>query len=551
MQTNVPTSASSTLRLPVDIRRFPWIRRLAADYAYEYAGLAPFFAGDPSSGDAWRDAIARAQGHPRDRERVAEVVTAQLERRGAPDAARAAAARLADPRTVAILTGQQAGLFGGPLFTLLKAITAVKLAERVAREHGVPTVPIFWTESEDHDWAEVASCAVLDGDMRRRTITLGTPPGAGEQPVAAVRLDPSIFAAVEGLKLILPATEFTDEMAEALSAAYHPGATMSEAFNHWMEVLLGPLGLVFYDSAEPRTKPLVREVFARELETPGATTRLARTTGDALVSLGYHAQVVPHDDNISLFRLDDFRQPIHHRDGSFLVGDAPVPVADLVKEAREHPEGFSPNVLLRPIVQDTLFPTVCYVAGPNELAYLGQLRPIYERFGVPAPLMYPRASATILDSASARFLTRYQVDLETLQPDNEAAFNHLLQAQLPAHVEAAFEEASRAIEGSMARLIEAVPAIDPTLENAARSSLGRMQHDLRTLHEKLIHAAKRRDDTLRRQYARTRAQAFPDGEPQERSVGLVYFLNRYGPSLVERLHADLPLDIGKHWVITI
>ena len=125
--------------------------------------------------------------------------------------------------------------------------------------------------------------------------------------------------------------------------------------------------------------------------------------------------------------------------------------------------------------------------------------------------MFPRASATLLDSARRRFLTRYQVALETLQPDNEAALNHLLEAQLPAHVEAAFEEASRAIEGGMARLIEAVPAIDPTLEGAARSSLGRMQHDLRTLHEKIIHAAKRRDETLRRQYARTRAQAFPDG----------------------------------------
>jgi bacillithiol biosynthesis cysteine-adding enzyme BshC len=539
------------LRLPVDIRRFPWIRRLALDYAYAFPGLAPFFAGDPSSAGAWRDAIARAQAHPRDRERVADALSAQLAERDAPPEARAAAARLADPRCVAIVTGQQAGLFGGPLFTLLKAITAVKLAERVGREHGVPAVAIFWTESEDHDWAEVASCSVLDEEMRRRTITLGTPPGAGEQPVAAVRLDPSIFAAVEGLRLILPATEFTDELCDALSRAYRPGATMSEAFNRWVEGMLGPLGLVVYDAAERATKPLVREIFARELETPGETARLAKEAGDALVALGYHAQVVPHDDNVALFQLDEFRHPIRHRDGAYVVGSTVIPSGELVKEARERPEGFSPSVLLRPIVQDTLFPTVCYVAGPNELAYLGQLRPVYRRFGVPAPLMFPRASATILDSASARFLTRYQVELETLQPDNEAGLNQLLQAQLPPEVEAAYEDAVRAVEGSMTRLIGTVPAIDPTLEGAARSSLGRIQHDLTALHGKIIQAAKRRDDTLRRQYARTRAQAFPDGEPQERSVGLVHFLNRYGPSVVERLHADLPLDIGKHWVVTV
>jgi bacillithiol biosynthesis cysteine-adding enzyme BshC len=551
VHSNVPTSASSSLRLPIDIRRFPWIRRLAADYAYRFDALARFFAGDPASGAAWREAIARAQAHPRDRERMAEVVVAQLEGRGAPAEARRAAARLADPRTVAIVTGQQAGLFGGPLFTLLKAITAIKLAERVERDHGTPAVPIFWTESEDHDWTEVASCAVLDGDMQRRTITLGTPPGAGEQPVAAVRLDPSIFAAVEGLKLMIPGTEFTEELGEALSAAYRPGATMSGAFDQWMDHLLGRLGLVVYDSAEPAAKPLVRAVFARELETAGTTTRLAKEAGEALASLGYHAQAVPHDDNVALFGLDEFRRPIHRREGAFVVGTKEVPAVDLVEAARQHPEGFSPNVLLRPIVQDTLFPTVAYVAGPNELAYLGQLRPVYDHFGVPAPLMYPRASATILDSASAKFLSRYNVDLETLQPGNDAGLNQLLQAQLPAHVEAAFEDASRTVESAMGRLIEAVPAIDPTLEGAARSSLGRMQHDLHTLHEKMIHAAKRRDDTLRRQYARARAQAFPDGEPQERSVGLVYFLNRYGPALVERLHAELPIDIGKHWVITI
>ena len=225
--------------------------------------------------------------------------------------------------------------------------------------------------------------------------------------------------------------------------------------------------------------------------------------------------------------------------------------AGLVEESRRRPECFSPNVLLRPVVQDTLFPTVCYVAGPNELAYLAQLRPIYAHFGVPEPLIFPRASVTLLDSAGAKFLTKYQVPLESLQPGNEAALNHLLEHQLPKSVEGAFDEVSRTVEAGMARLIDAVPAIDPTLVGAARSSLGRMQHDLRTLHEKIIHAAKRRDETLRRQYARTRAQAFPDGHPQERSIGFVYFLNRYGPALIDRLHDDLPLDIGSHWILSI
>lgn len=551
VQPDTLTSASSVLRLAVDIRRFPWIRRLAADYAYDFDGLAAFFVGHPSQSQAWSDAIASAQAHPRNRERMAAILKAQQERRGAPEEARAATDRLADSRTVAILTGQQAGLFGGPLFTLLKALTAVKLAARVTREHGVPAVAVFWVESEDHDWQEVSSCSVLDGEMHRCTITLGTPPGAGEGPISSVRLDPSVMAAVESLRVTLPATEFTDETLERLADAYRPGAGMSEAFGRWMESVLGRLGLIVYDSSEPDTKVLVGHVFTRELESPGTTTRLATERGHALIERGYHAQVVPHEDNVALFKLDGIRQTVHRREGAFVVGETQVPAADLVEESRRRPECFSPNVLLRPVVQDTLFPTVCYVAGPNELAYLAQLRPIYAHFGVPEPLIFPRASVTLLDSAGAKFLTKYQVPLESLQPGNEAALNHLLEHQLPKSVEGAFDEVSRTVEAGMARLIDAVPAIDPTLVGAARSSLGRMQHDLRTLHEKIIHAAKRRDETLRRQYARARAQAFPDGHPQERSIGFVYFLNRYGPALIDRLHDDLPLDIGSHWILSI
>jgi len=537
------------VRFAIDVRRLPWVSRLSADYASDFPKLARFYPGDPARPEAWADAIRRAQTHPRDRSTLVEAVTAQQDRRGAPAEARAAAARLADAATVAVVTGQQAGLFGGPLYTLLKALTAVRLAAQVTADHGVRAVAVFWVESEDHDWQEVRSCAVLDAEMNRHAINLGTPPGAGETPVSSVVLDPSILAALDGLRATLPPTEFTDVTLDALSRAYRPGAGMSEAFSAWLESLLGRFGLVVYDSSDPATKAAAAGLFARELEAP-ATARLALAQGRALVALGYHAQVVPHEDAVALFALDGTRQPIRARDGAFLVGDSLVPAADLVDRARRHPERFSPNVLLRPIVQDALFPTVCYVAGPSELAYQGELGPVYEHFGVPQPLVAPRVTATLLDSAAAKFLAKHDVALEALQPDNEAALNQLLEAQLPKAIEEAHAGASKAVEDGMARLIETLPLIDATLAGAARSSLGRMQHDLRALHEKIVQAAKRRDETLRRQFTRTRALAFPDGHPQERTIGFVSFLNRYGPALVDRLHDELSLDAGAHWVLT-
>jgi uncharacterized protein YllA (UPF0747 family) len=228
-----------------------------------------------------------------------------------------------------------------------------------------------------------------------------------------------------------------------------------------------------------------------------------------------------------------------------------VPVGDLVAQAEQTPARFSPNVLLRPIVQDTLFPTISYVGGPSEMAYLGQLREVYAAFGIPMPLIVPRATATIIDSAAARFLRRYPVDLEAFQPQDESALNRLLQSELPASVEHAMREAGEAIKTSMAKVAGVLPDLDQTLAGAARTTQGKMEHDLQALQSKIIQAAKRRDDTLRRQFARVQAQAFPQGHPQERILGVISFLNQYGPGLVDRLLEELPLDPGRHWVLTV
>ena len=329
---------------------------------------------------------------------------------------------------------------------------------------------------------------------------------------------------------------------------------MAEAFGRWIEDVLGPRGLVVYDSSDPASKPLVSQVFARELSMPGQTVKLAALAGSDLTARGYHAQVHAQDDSLALFHLDGGdkgRRAIRQQDGRFVVGDQQFAASAFVSQATERPDGFSPNVLLRPIVQDTLFPTICYVAGPNELAYLGQLRGVYEHFGVPMPLFYPRATATLLDSAAVRFLTKYKLPLEALQAQDEAALNELLRTQIPPAVEESFSDAASAIETQMTQLMQAMPALDPTLEGAARSTLERMQRDLQTLHGKMIQAAKRRDETLRRQFIHARALAFPGGHAQERTIGFLSFLNQYGPALVERLDEELPLDLGRHWIVTI
>ena len=545
----VSTPAANSLA--VDIRTFPWIRRLASDYAFDFARVAPFFAGDPATPAAWADTITRSQSCTRQPKEIARVIAAQQAERGAPAAARESAARLADPATRVVITGQQAGLFGGPLFTLLKAITTMKLAAQVSKDHRVPVVPVFWIDAEDHDWPEVSGCTVLDSELAPQTVRLADLPGAGSLPIARLTLNDAIQPALDQLAAALPETEFTTDIMTTLRTAYAPGRSMATSFGVWMEQVLGPHGLVVYDSSDVAAKALARDVFVKELSQPGHTARIAATAGEALVAKGYHAQATLTDGTVSVFHLNAERAAIRIDGDTAIVGEHTISTAALIDEARTQPEHFSPNVLLRPLVQDTVFPTICYVAGPNELAYLGQLKDVYAHFGVPMPLFYQRGSATLADSATVRFLSKYELPLTALRAQDESALNQLLVSQLPPTVEQALTSVSSLFDERMAAVAAAVTQIDPTLEGAVKSTQGKLQHEVQSLHNKVIQAAKRRDDTLRRQFQRAQALTFPQGHPQEREVGFVWFLNRYGPALVDRLMAELPLAMGHHWILTV
>ncbi len=549
--------ASGAPAIGVDLAHLPWARAFNLDVANAFDRVADAFAGDPAQPAAWRDAIARVTARPRDRAAIAAADAAQQAVRHAPEPARANAARLADPRAVVIATGQQAGSFGGPIFTLLKALTAIKLARGVEAAHGVPAVPVFWVDAEDHDWNEVAGCTVLDAELTPKTVGVGAAPRAGSCPISTLPLPPGAAAAVlAALREALPPTEFTDPLIASLARHYGDGVTLARAFAGVMDDLLGPLGLVVYDASDPATKPLAGPLFVRELSTPGETSRLAAAAGAALDARGYKAQVTPAADSTALFALGETREPIKRTPGGFAIGDRQVSGADLVAEATAHPERFSPNVLLRPLVQDTLFPTIAYVGGPSEVAYFAQLKDVYAHFDLPMPLIVPRATATFVDGAGLRFLQRSGVELGALQARDDGALNRLLEQTLPREVEDALQAVRADVEGRMAAVIAAVPAVDATLEGTARSTLGKMTHELATLQQKVVQAAKRRDDTLRRQFERTRALAFPGGEPQERAIGLVWLLNRIGPALPEILDRELPVDPARpvptqHWVLSL
>jgi len=540
------------VRAAVDVSRLPWIRPLVRAYTREFKTVAPLFAGDPADPQAWRDTIARVTRANHDRSAIARILDEQLATREAPPAARDAATRLIEPGTVAILTGQQAGLFGGPLYALLKAVTAVQLARRIATEHRVTAVPVFWVDAEDHDWAEIRSTHVLGADATLQTVELADLPGAGLQPAGTLVLNDDVNRAVDALEAALAPTEFRADVLAALRHAYQPGVGLARAFARWMDRILGSEGLVVFESDAPGAKALVRDVFVQEITRPCRTSHLTREAGTLMSTLGHRPQVEPAEDAAALFYLGTAgRQPVRFDGASFLIGDERRAPADLAREAQSHPERFSPNVLLRPIVQDSLFPTVAYVAGPSELAYQAQLGRAYAEFSVEPPLLYPRASATLIDSAAARFLERSEVPVEELQRQDESVLNRLLQRHLPSSIEPTIATAEGQMIESLNRLREAVPAVDATLTGTVDTTQTRIQDALKGLQNKILQAAKRKDETLRRQFARTQSLAFPAGQPQERLLGAVFFASRYGLVLGRRLIDELPLETDQHYLLTL
>ena len=536
--------------LAIDYDQVPGIRPLASAYTADRPEIAPFFNGAPGNADAWAEAVAAARSAHPDRP-VVEALRAQQTDRGAPDEARRALARLAEPATVAVVTGQQAGLFGGPLYTLLKAITALRLARDLEASHGVPAVAVFWVDAEDHDLDEIRSCEVTDADGRPAVVSVALPPSASGTPAAAVTLGSEADTTIDELRSLLPSTDFTEALLTDLRDAYGPGRGLVEGFARWLEQLLGRHGLVVFDASDPAAKRQVSDLFAHEINTGGRTATLAQAAGAALEAAGFHAQVTPKPDSLALFVTEGIRQAVRRDGDGFLVGDTPLDRETLLRQLEAAPESFGPNVLLRPLVQDRLFPTVCYVAGPNELAYLGQLKQVYAHFGVPMPLVANRLSATLVDNAVVKFLGRHDLSLAALQRQDEAALNQLLADQLPATVDQTLETAGATLKAQLGLVSSAVATVDPTLEGAAASTLGRMERELRNLQNKVVQAAKRRDQTLRRQFQRAQVQMFPGGAAQERSQAGIYFLNKYGDALIERLLTDPQLDTDHHWILTI
>jgi len=447
-----------------------------------------------------------------------------------------------------ITTGQQPGLFTGPLYTIHKALSAVALARSLERLLEAPVVPVFWIPSEDHDWAEVDHVDLIGVDNKLHRVGVTAPARAGELPLHRLPVGADIENAINTMTELLPQTEFTPLCLDLLRRCWPVGATLPDGARATLEGLLGPLGMAFVDAADPALKSASRGVLESEVRSAEGHERGLSERAGELEAAGWSVQVPVLEGGVNLFIEGPAgRERLYLYGGEYRVkSGATFSLDEVSRRVREDPQSVSPNVLLRPVVEAATLPTLGYVAGPGETAYMAQLAPLFASHGVDQPIVFPRFSVTMVERKIGKVLEKFSLEAAALaRPLHEIA-NDLAREDLPEGVKQALGEIRDTLDREGAALVDAARSVDPTLKGPIEHARSVSLDVWSEAERKIMQAVKRESETRLQQVEKARLHLFPDGVPQERLLNVFYYLTRYGPSLLDELlgHFSQHLPVG-------
>jgi bacillithiol biosynthesis cysteine-adding enzyme BshC len=450
----------------------------------------------------------------------------------------------------AVVTGQQVGLFGGPMFAVYKALSAVKLAEE-ASKGGIDSVPIFWLATYDHDLAEVNHVSIPMAEGALQTLTTPSHDVAGA-PVSAVRFGDEIHSLVQEAGSLLG----EGEAAQWLRDTYRAGESMGTAFARLYARIFAEWGVIVLDASDPELSRVAEPMYRAAVERADELTTALLGRGEALEKAGYHQQVKVTESSVLVFTLrQGARVPIHRQGEEFVVDGEKLGEKlsrqDLLAQIASHPEEFSPNVLLRPIVQDYLLPTLAYTGGAAEAAYFGQAGALYENLlGRVTPIL-PRFSATIVEPKVQRLLEKHKIGITDVFVGAEELRREIAARNLPADLKLAFDSAKKSFGASFAALKQSLEKLDRTLVDAAETACSKMQHQLEKLHSQAARAEAQKGELVARHADHLSNSLYPDRGLQERGIGAIYFLARYGKELLHQLYDSIHTDCHDHQIVEL
>ena len=527
-------------------RQIPHTSQLFLDYLDRTPAVEQFYPRSARFLEWAKEESSRVQYPPQRRARIADILERQNRAFGASaktldniGAFRAGA--------LAVVTGQQVGIFGGPAFSIYKALSAIKLASE-AQKLGIDCVPIFWLATEDHDLEEVNQTRIPgpDGQLQRLTAATQSQPDA---PVGTVAFGGEIAQLTAEAQNLLG----DSEAAQLLGDCYRPGETFGSAFAKLFARIFADFGVILFDGSDPELDEIASPLYRKVIERlPGLNQKLLERD-HTLQSAGYHQQVRVTDSSTPLFLIGDAgRHPLHAlAPGGFVAGEMQYSQADLLRMAESSPQSFSPNVLLRPVVQDYLLPTLAYVGGAAEVAYFAQGGAVYEDLlGRVTPIL-PRFSATLIEAKPQALLEKYKLSLADVFHGAESLREKIGSCLLDASLQASFDQAAAAVERSMATIRRSIEQLDKTLVESANNAESKMLYQLTNLRSRAARAELRQTEVADRHARILSNSLYPEKTLQEREFSGIHFLARHGRELLNGLLDSIHPDCVDHQLITL
>jgi bacillithiol synthase len=515
--------------------------QLVRDYIDGAAGLEPFFTGHPGSIQAYRRKAAEVDS------RLDADARMRLANGIVPlgDAAERLRSILAG-NGYFVTTGQQPALFGGPLYTLYKVLSAIRLADVLEAQLGRPVLALFWIGADDHDWDEANHAALLDADGYVQRITVRGAADAPPLPLSERVWGSDIDRAVREFCALLPVSEFSHGILAHVREVYTAGMTVSASFTATMELLLRDRRVALVNPAHAAVRRAAAPVLAHEAAHAAAHHEVLRRQTARLAEAGYPAQVPIADGASNIMLLDDQGRDrlMHGADGWHTRRQRQRLGADevLARIAGE-PDAFSPNVLLRPVVESALFPTLAYVAGPGELSYFAQIGCLFAAHGILPPVVVPRPSVTLVEARIRRLLDRNALDPATVRRPFHELVTDVVRREIPPAATEALERIRTTLHDVYGEVMDATDAIDPTLRGPLTSARNWSTVRAHEAEKRILRHLKRRNGIRVEQLRKAAASLYPGGAPQERTLNAMTFAARYGPGLVAAIETAIDAEL--------
>ena len=533
----------------LSFERIPQQTRLFLDYLRDPIALRRFY---PEAVRYHYDLPARAErvlaSQQTNRSELCDALERMNRAWGASEKTVANIRLLREADCLAVVSGQQAGLFGGPLYTIYKALSAVKLGECLS-QRGMKAVPVFWMATEDHDFEEVATAEFINRDCALDRARVPLDMHQDGLPVGRVTLDERINDPTNNLLKALPQTEFSDELEKLLREAYRPRQKYGDAFARLMTRLLNRYGLILLDPLDAQLKKLAAPLYSEAARrAPEIATALLNRSRE-LEQAGYHAQVAASENSFPLFLHDDSgaRHALVRAEGDKYQAKADGgehSAEELSARALREPERFSPNVTLRAVVQDYLLPTIAYYGGSAEIAYFAQTAEVYRALNRPVTPILHRASMTMVEKHTWRTLERYNIGLTDFFAGPDHVISRVVAEHLGKETSAAFDHTASSFHSELDALQEKLRHVDPTLAAALEKGRRKINYQIDGLRTRFQRAQMARDEAVHRQLMRAFDLLYPEKTLQERRINITSLWARHGRYVVDWIFDAI--DLGSH-----